>query len=578
MKKAAEALYEKALDLVLEDDYDEAINVCGKLIDMEVAEGYALRSQCHYLMEDYEKTKKDAEKAVKLLDDDNKIGAVYARKGNAHYHLGEYDDAIGDLSKAIKLLEEDDDIGTAYFDRGYTYYLIDKYDESLADMAKAVGLYEDDENIGCAYFITGANHFYLRNYDKVLANLKKGSKLIDMFPYLYFFRGVSHYKENNHDKALKDFEAYIDNDEDDTSLDFLGHAHYFRAVIYNGTERLKKAANACEQCLKIIKEAKKGGLEGNADYSYDSLYKLRGEVSDMLEALEAGEKYAPDTKKNPEAVEVKNSEAGQPEALDKLNGLIGLGRVKEEVNTVINLLKIKKMREKAGVSTAAMSLHMVFSGNPGTGKTTVARILGDLYRNLGVLSKGQLIEVDRSGLVGQYIGETALKTLEVVETAMGGILFIDEAYALASAKGVSGHDFGQEAIDTLLKAMEDNRDNLIVIAAGYEKEMETFLQANPGMQSRFNTFIHFDDYSAEELYAIFMNLVKSNSYTCTDEVKTHLTDYFINMYANRKDNFANGREVRNTFENMIKRQANRLAKLSDISESDLYGIKAEDII
>jgi SpoVK/Ycf46/Vps4 family AAA+-type ATPase len=222
-----------------------------------------------------------------------------------------------------------------------------------------------------------------------------------------------------------------------------------------------------------------------------------------------------------------------------------------------------------------MSLHLVFSGNPGTGKTTVARIVGDIYRNIGILSKGHLIETDRSGLVAGYVGQTAIKTQEIVQKALGGILFIDEAYTLSNND--SDNDFGKEAIDTLLKLMEEHRNDLIVIVAGYSEPINRFLKSNPGLESRFNTFIHFDDYNFSELHKIFANFCKKYNYTVENEAEKMLLQYFQSMEMSKNENFANAREVRNIFENIIKNQANRLANVTNISNKILLEITIEDL-
>ena len=263
------------------------------------------------------------------------------------------------------------------------------------------------------------------------------------------------------------------------------------------------------------------------------------------------------------------------ECLEELNKLVGLEKVKKDVNSLINLVQIRKLREERGIKQPAMSLHLVFSGNPGTGKTTVARLLAKIYHEIGLLSKGHLIETDRSGLVGGYVGQTAIKTQEVIQSALGGILFIDEAYSLTSK---SDNDYGAEAVDTLLKAMEDHRDDLIVIVAGYPALMEKFLYSNPGLESRFNKFIYFDDYNDEELYNIFWLMCEESNLTMDAAADKYIKDYFKMLYENRSKNFANGRAVRNLFEEVITNQANRLAPKSNITDEELNTLTYEDFL
>ena len=260
--------------------------------------------------------------------------------------------------------------------------------------------------------------------------------------------------------------------------------------------------------------------------------------------------------------------------LDELNNLVGLEAVKKEVNSLINLVKIRKIREERGISQPPMSLHLVFSGNPGTGKTTVARLLSKIYAELGILSKGHLIETDRSGLVGGYLGQTAIKTQEVIQSAMGGILFIDEAYALAPKR--QDDAYGQEAIDTILKAMEDHRDDLIVIVAGYPGLMDNFIHSNPGLESRFNKYIFFEDYNPEELHGIFLSMCENSSLKLDDTADKYLKGLCEDLYETRGDNFANAREIRNIFERVLTAQANRLSCDIDISDDELMTIVIDD--
>lgn len=261
--------------------------------------------------------------------------------------------------------------------------------------------------------------------------------------------------------------------------------------------------------------------------------------------------------------------------LNKLNNLVGMENVKDDINTFINFLKIQKMRQEQGLANISVSLHSVFCGPPGTGKTTVARLMGEIYKQLGILSQGHLVETDRSGLVAGYVGQTAIKVDALVESALDGVLFIDEAYALAPAG--SGKDFGQEAIDTLLKRMEDHRDRLVVIVAGYSDEMSRFIDANPGLQSRFNRYFHFDDYKPRQLLSIFEKVCQQNHFRITKDAKQKLLDKFTTLYAQKDKKFGNGRLVRNIFEKTIERQANRLVQLSEIDKEKMMTITWEDI-
>ena len=259
--------------------------------------------------------------------------------------------------------------------------------------------------------------------------------------------------------------------------------------------------------------------------------------------------------------------------LAELDGYVGMDAIKEEVRSLINMVQVYKLRRENDLPTTDMSLHMVFSGNPGTGKTTVARIMARIYHSLDILSKGQLVEVDRSGLVAGYVGQTALKTQKVIEKAMGGVLFIDEAYAL---NGKSENDFGQEAIDTILKAMEDHRDDLVVIVAGYTELMDRFIHSNPGLESRFNRFLMFEDYTPEQMVAIFKMQCKKGCYVLAEGTEELVLDFISEESAD--DSFGNARGVRNLFEHILVAQNNRLAKMEQVTREDLMQILPDDVL
>ena len=277
-----------------------------------------------------------------------------------------------------------------------------------------------------------------------------------------------------------------------------------------------------------------------------------------------------------DSVPDKDEELPPPEKIEdllaELDSYIGLKVVKDEVHDLINMVQVYKLRREHDLPTTDMSLHMVFSGNPGTGKTTVARIMARIYHSLDILSKGQLVEVDRSGLVAGYVGQTALKTQKVIEKAMGGVLFIDEAYAL---NGRSENDFGQEAIDTILKAMEDHRDDLVVIVAGYTDLMDKFIHSNPGLESRFNRFLLFEDYTVDEMMGIF-KMRCGKGYVLAPDAEPLVRDYIAEESAD--GSFGNGRGVRNIFEHILVAQNNRLAKMDSVTRDDLMTLTADDVL
>ncbi|MBR5381246.1 MAG: AAA family ATPase [Oscillospiraceae bacterium] len=327
----------------------------------------------------------------------------------------------------------------------------------------------------------------------------------------------------------------------------------------------------------------KYGLRPAASYLESSRRDLEELLTSMSVADDAAKKLLKETAKNPmlseDAPKTKAEESPETPNLDELlaqlDELVGLEKVKENVRSLINLVKVRKLREEHGLPVPPISLHLVFMGNPGTGKTTVARLIAQLYHAIGVLPKGQLVEVDRSGLVAGYVGQTAVKTSEVIKSALGGVLFIDEAYALTSAEGTN--DFGHEAVETILKAMEDHRNDLVVIVAGYDELMEKFISSNPGLESRFNRYFVFEDYNGEQLYAILQSMCRKNQYELAEDAAEYAKKLLSDLYEQRDENFGNARDVRNLFENIVTVHSNRVAQLAEPTKEDLTIVVREDV-
>jgi Holliday junction resolvasome RuvABC ATP-dependent DNA helicase subunit len=373
----------------------------------------------------------------------------------------------------------------------------------------------------------------------------------------------------------------------------LGHAtpgEIRTAGLFSGTRKWVDAPSSMFQLL-VDADRKHGTRHANAYYeramaiahevcstdahvSHLELASLERLRSTLLAPLQ----QAPATTGGPAAKEAAPSEPELPpmrpieELFAELDALVGLAPVKGEIKMVADLVAVQKLRAERKLPVADTSRHLVFTGNPGTGKTTVARLLAQIYRTLGVVSKGHLIETDRAGMVAGFIGQTATKVDEVVQSALGGILLIDEAYSLARG---DDRDFGQEAIDALVKRMEDHRDDLVVIVAGYPAEMAMFIDSNPGLRSRFPKSVHFPDYTTDELVAIFKGMCEKNGYTADDAAITAVRGRIDRI--DRGKGFGNGRLVRNLFEATIGVQASRVVKIKDITDEQLVALTAADV-
>ncbi|MBR2337164.1 MAG: AAA family ATPase [Clostridia bacterium] len=367
-------------------------------------------------------------------------------------------------------------------------------------------------------------------------------------------------------------------------------------------KRYRQAAeldpNNSKEYLKLAEEYERkasGAMANNASISSIQGATMSSRTPNAQNAQNTPSAQAPkkESAKQEQAISasVTQEDVSIEEAMGRLNALTGLKGVKEKVQSWVSQIRVFKRREELGLPVPDdFSYHLVFTGNPGTGKTTVARFMAQIYKGLGILEQGQLVETSSSDLIAGYVGQTAQKTRAVVESAIGGVLFIDEAYTLNGNE--KGNEFGKQAIDELLKCMEDHRRELVVIVAGYTDLMAQFIDTNPGLQSRFNTTIEFDDYTGDELMKIFDGLCKKNRYELTTKARLILSEHFNKLYEKRDKNFGNGRTVRNTFQQIVLNQAQRLdrifqtsptAQVSDemmvtITEDDLSGVVGEDSI
>ncbi len=405
---------------------------------------------------------------------------------------------------------------------------------------------------------------YLRYPQKI--NVKRftlqeiNDSLYDAKYHLSFIENsVSCETPDNKDSFILPYTIVSENEEYEIAQQYLTHLYRFASLIAKADGTIS------------VKEGKE--LENILSQIDDLKNPTRNLADVALKSQDKGTNVAPPgrskaTPKRPTRDEVLAS------ALEKLNGLTGLNTVKKDVQDLINFLDIQTKRKEAGLKTSQISYHCVFVGNPGTGKTTIARIIAEIYKGMGIIKRGHLVETDRSGLVAEYVGQTAIKTNKIIDSALDGVLFIDEAYSLITG---SKEDFGLEAIATLLKRMEDDRKRLVVILAGYSKEMEDFINSNPGLQSRFSRYFHFPDYDANELTQIFKAIAEKSEYKCNAEAEEALPEIMEYALSQSDANFGNARYVRNLFENAIKRQAVRLSSVAPITADMLSELTLHDL-
>ncbi|WP_456313747.1 AAA family ATPase [Pseudomonas shirazensis] len=409
-------------------------------------------------------------------------------------------------------------------------------------------------------------HFFLSDiislYEKEAAN--KNEKTQFVLAYFYDVLRNGHFADKN---SVKELNQLVFSDE------FKNHLVKIRKE--NKLQSSKLALDQYFLPQLLIKE-KNTKLEEVLNkyqnfiyFAFDKKFENGKAFSDFLGLDLSASKY---DKKETENIPEEDT---LEKVLKELNELVGLAEVKKDVAELINLLEIQKKRSKQGLKNVDITLHTVFLGAPGTGKTSVARLLSRIFKHLGFLSKGQMFETDREGLVAGYVGQTATKVNTAVESSIGGVLFIDEAYALT--QNLSGNDYGAEAVNTLLKRMEDHREDLAVVVAGYTEPMKMFVESNPGLRSRFNRFFHFKHFTPAELFQIFESFCAKSDFIVSDEAKEKLVDTFELLYAEKDESFGNARVVRNLFEKCVQNQANRIVKLKKINNKILKTFTEEDI-
>jgi tetratricopeptide (TPR) repeat protein len=594
----AEKYYISGFDCTQQGNLDTAIKDFTEAIHLDPKYFIALcaRGEAYRLQGDLDAAIQDCTKAIYLAP---KYLFAYYVRGAAYLSKRNLDAAIQDCTNAIRI---NPNYVEAYIIRGNAYLDKEEIETAIGDFAEAIRL---DPNYTLAYYNCGIAYSKLGNFNAAIEEFTEAIRLDPNYTLAYYYRGIEQAKSGNFQAAIFDNTKIIESDPQ------YKWAFNNRGWSYSKQGNFEAAIKDCTEAIRLDPTlesfydsrgeayCKQGNLiAAICDYSeairlnpgYVHAYNGRGDVNKLLGNLEAAERdYSQanllnnsDIKKNIHIMSDHTPKVDPDQSLhlifDELNNMTGLVQAKAEVRQLIQFVRVQKLRQLKGMGVSGISLHSVFYGSPGTGKTTVARIYAKMLHTMGLLAKGHLVETDRAGLVANYIGQTATKTDEKVNEALGGVLFIDEAYSLYKGDRTEW-DYGGEAIEIIMKRMEDHRDNLAVIVAGYPEPMDDFLNSNEGFKSRFVNYIHFEDYSPDELFKIFLKNCNDNQYTMSKDASESIRKVIDKAYVTKDKSFGNARFCRNLFEKIIRFQSIRLGDtINNPTLEQLNQIEAEDII